>query len=78
MTYIGHYNRHMRMDPGDQQKALNDSNALRKCIARLSQQWQSGSVQFRHQLHTGDLEFGHEFYEHWHEAEAEREHFYVH
>ena len=68
----------MRMHPADQQKALNNSETLRKCIARLNQQWQSGSVQFRHQLHTGELELDQEFYEHWSEAEAERERFYVH
>ena len=70
----------MRMHPADQQKALNNQHSgetLRKCIARLNQQWQSGLVQFRHQLHTGELELDEEFYECWSEAEAEREQFYA-
>ena len=54
------------------------NQALRKCIRRLNQQRQSGSVQFRHQSHTGDLEFDHEFYRHWDEADDEREQFYDH
>ena len=64
------------MHPADQQRALNNQHsgeALRKCIARLNQQWQSGSVQLRHQLHTGELEF----YQHWIDAEEEREQFYI-
>jgi len=77
-TYIGRYNRHLRRSPEDQQKALNDNQDLRKCITRLNQQWQSGSVQFRHQSHTGDVEFDHEFYRHWDEADDEREQFYRH
>ena len=80
-AYIGHYNRHMNMHPADQQKALNNKysgEALRKCIARLNEQWESGSVQFRHQSHTGVLEFDHEFYRHWDEADDEREQFYDH
>ena len=31
-----------------------------------------------HQSHTGDLEFDHEFYRHWDEADDEREQFYDH
>ena len=76
-TYIGHYNRHMRMHPADRQKHLNDSKTLRIRIARLNRQWQSGQVQFKHQLHTGELELDEEFYECWKKAEAEREQFYT-
>ena len=48
-SYTGHYNRHMRMPPADRQRALDDRHsgrALRKCIERMTQQWQSGAVQF--------------------------------
>ena len=79
-NYIGHYNRHMNMHRADQQKALNNQHsgeALRKCIRRLNQQRQSGSVQFRHQSRTGDLELDDEFYQHWIDAEEEREQFYI-
>jgi hypothetical protein len=79
-NYIGHYNRHMNMHRADQQKALNNQHsgeALGKCIRRLNQQRQSGSVQFRHQSRTGDLELDDEFYQHWIDAEEEREQFYI-
>ena len=79
-NYIGHYNRHMNMHRADQQKALNNQHsgeALGKCIRRLNQQRQSGSVQFRHQSRTGDLELNDEFYQHWIDAEEEREQFYI-
>ena len=83
-TYIGHYNRHMNMSPADRKNALNNQHsgeALRKCFARLDQQWLSGSVQFRHQLLTGELELDDEFYQHWIDAEEGRdmgrEQFYI-
>ena len=34
-------------------------------------------VQFRHQLLTGELELDDEFYQHWIDAEVEREQFYI-
>ena len=39
---------------------------------RLEKQWQSGSVQFKHQLHTGELELDHKFYADFDEAYKER------
>ena len=46
-----------------------------KCMyvcTRLEKQWQSGSVQFKHQLHTGELELDHKFYADFDEAYKER------
>ena len=81
-TYIDHYNRHMRMRPADRRRALNDRHHdsgrdLSKCIERLTQQWQSGAVQFRTRPQTGELEFNDEFYADWKAAEDEREQFYA-
>jgi hypothetical protein len=78
-TYTGQYNRHMRMPPADRKRALNDRHsgrALRKCIGRLTEQWQSGAVQFRTRLQTGELELNDEFYNCWDLAESGRERFY--
>ena len=79
-TYIGHYNRHMRMPLADRQKALSNQHsgkALGKCIEKLTQQWQSDAVQFRTRPRTGELELDDEFYDCWSLAETGREQFYA-
>ena len=65
-TYIGHYNRHMRMPLADRQKALSNQHsgkALKKCVEKLRWQWRSGAVQFKTQPQTGELELDEEFYD---------------
>ena len=63
----------MRMKPAERRKALQDNKNLKKCITRLETQCQSGSVQFKHQLHTGELVLDRKFYDAFDEAYKERE-----
>ena len=63
------------MKPTELEEALRDNKNLRKCITRLEKQWQSisGSVQFKHRLHTGELVLDQKFYDDFDEAYKERE-----
>ena len=70
--YIDHYNRHMRMTKADQEKALQGNRNLERCINRIREQWQTESVQFDHQKHTGELAFDQKFYDAFDEAYKKR------
>ena len=70
--YIDHYNRYIRMTRADQEKALQVNKNLAKCINRIREQWQTESVQFDHQKHTGELAFDQKFYDAFDEAYKQR------
>ena len=70
--FLGRFNRHYRMSSTGQERALRGDPRLWKCIARVEEQQRSGSVRFRRQLCTGDLELEHEYYSDWARAETAR------
>ena len=61
------------MKPAELEEALRNNENPRKCITRLEKQWHSGSVQFKHRLHTGELVLDQKFYDDFDEAYQERE-----